>query len=303
VPIFYRIIVNRSPQLIVAALAIMVLHRLATVSWAIFPAPEPDILPPANELTLESPIAKVRARSIAEFSLFGRAELPGPVVPVEQPPVVESRLNLTLLGVFVTSTPEQGMAIIADPSGNDGFYSVGMLVPGGAVLAEVHDGYVLLKRESRIEKLSLPQDPDLAGVSFGAGSAAGGGGRVGSPALSYRPPPAALVRPDTRTNGAILRDMRQTLAEDPARVLDNMRVDPVRDGDHLVGYRLNPARDRQLLSRFGLMPGDIVTAVNGVSLNSVDKGPEIVKALSDSNQLSLEVMRNGISQKFSFKID
>lgn len=217
--------------------------------------------------------------------------------------MVESRLNLTLSGILVSSTPEQGMAIIVDSSGNEAFYSVGMMVPGGAFLAEVHDGYVLVKRESRVEKLTLPQDPDVAGISSNASSVGGFASRTGVAVPSYRPPPAALVRADTRTNGAILHEMRQTLAEDPLRVLDNMRVDPVRDGDHLVGYRLNPARDRQLLSRFGLVPGDIVTSVNGVSLNYINKGPEIVKALSDSNQLSLEVMRNGITQKFSFKID
>ncbi|MBI3776567.1 MAG: type II secretion system protein GspC [Gammaproteobacteria bacterium] len=285
------------------ALTVIISYRLAAASWAIFPEPEPDVLPPVHELTPEITISKTPSRSIAEFSLFGRTEVPVPAVQVEAPPVVESRLNLTLSGILVSSTPDQGMAIIVDSSGNEAFYGVGMLVPGGAVLAEVHDGYVLVKRESRLEKLTLPQDPDVAGILSDTGPAGGVASRTGATVPSYRPPPAALIRADTRTNGAILREMRQTLAEDPARVLDNMRADPVREGDHLVGYRLNPARDRQLLSRFGLVPGDIVTSVNGVPLNNVNKGPEIVKALSGSNQLSLEVMRNGITQKFSFKID
>ncbi len=284
------------------ALIVIISYRLATLSWTIFPAPEPDILPPVSEASQESPVLQAPSRNLAELNLFGRAELPGTVVEVEQPPVLQVHLNLTLSGVFVSSTPGQGMAIIIDPSGNDAFYSVGMMIPGGAVLAEVHDGYVLLRSEGRLEKLILPQDPDLAGISFDA-EAGGASGRIAPSALGYRPPPAVLVRPDTRTNGAILRDMRQTLAEDPARVLDNMRLDPVRDGDHLVGYRLNPARDRQLLSRFGLVPGDIITSINGISLNSIDKGAEIVKVLSGSAQLNLSVMRNGVTQNFSFKID
>ena len=77
----------------------------------------------------------------------------------------------------------------------------------------------------------------------------------------------------------------------------------MREGDKLIGYRVSPGRDRQLLSRFGLRAGDVVTMVNGVRLDNPVKGLEIIQNLQTAGQVNIEVMRNGVTQGFSFAVE
>ena len=43
----------------------------------------------------------------------------------------------------------------------------------------------------------------------------------------------------------------------------------------------------------GLRPGDLVTEINGVTLNNPAQGMEIFQSLSESTQVSLSIQRNG----------
>jgi general secretion pathway protein C len=71
----------------------------------------------------------------------------------------------------------------------------------------------------------------------------------------------------------------------------------------LKGYKVQPGKDRKLLSKFGLKRGDVVTAVNGVTLDNPIKALEILRDLSTASSVSLDVERKGQMQSFSFQID
>jgi general secretion pathway protein C len=173
-----------------------------------------------------------------------------------------------------------------------------MAVPGGATLEEIHTDHVMLKRNDRLEVLRLPQEESF-GVP-GAGGQASFEAEVQPRTRRVLPPTLAG---DARGTGAILRQYRDALNQDPQSVMDLVRAEPYREGDRLVGFRINPGRDRQVLARFGLRPGDIVTAVNGVKLDNPVKGLELIQNLQTANQVNVEVLRNGVTQSFSFAVD
>jgi len=87
--------------------------------------------------------------------------------------------------------------------------------------------------------------------------------------------------------------------------MDLVRAEPVRDRatGKLKGYRIRPGRDRQLLSRFGLRSGDVVTSINGIPMDNPLKALELMRDVSSLSQISLEVERNGAPQSFSFQIE
>jgi len=283
--------------LLIAALC----FRMAELTWRVVPFTESEeIIPPEPPAPSAQTAKPVIETSISQSSLFGRVEIAAPKVE-EQIVVPETRLNLTLLGVISSSTVGTAKAIISDASGNEEYYSVGMQVPGGASLEEIHSDYVMLKRNNRLEILRLPADESAVGQP-------GGGGMVVPPSMSTAPQGRHVLPPnsmgaDNRSTGAMLHEYRDALNQDPQSVMDLVRAEPVREGDKLIGYRVSPGRDRQLLSRFGLRAGDVVTMVNGVRLDNPVKGLEIIQNLQTAGQVNIEVMRNGVTQGFSFAVE
>lgn len=282
------------PWLLALLFTVAIAYRLAELTWRVVPMPElTEVVPPDVS---QAPVSRapVAETSVSQWSLFGKVEIAqiAPDVPVEIP---ETRLNLTLLGVIASSTKATAKAIISDPSGVEDYYSVGMQVPGGAIVDEINPDHVMLRRNNRLEMLRLPQDADL-GVSRPSVPSA-------EPPRRAVPPVGAAGAGDARTTGAMLRQYRDQLNSDPQSVMDLVRAEPYREGDRLVGYRISPGRDRQLLSKFGLRPGDVVTSINGVRLDNPIRGLEVMQNLQSASQMSVEVIRNGVTQNFSFNVD
>lgn len=290
-------LLERLPWLLAALLIAAISFRMAELTWRITPfTATEEIIPPELPATpVQSAKAAVET-SISQANLFGRVEIAS--APVEEQIVVpETRLNLTLLGVIASSAVTTAKAIISDPSGNEEYYSVGMQVPGGASLEEIHSDYVMLKRNNRLEILRLPVDESAQGQY------PGGAMPPHMPTAPRQASPSHTPGNDNRSTGVMLREYRDALNHDPQSVMDLVRAEPVREGDRLVGYRVSPGRDRQLLSRFGMRAGDVVTMVNGVRLDNPVKGLEIIQNLQTAGQVNIEVMRNGVAQSFSFAIE
>lgn len=295
-------LLERLPWILAALLIAALGYRMAELTWRVVPINESEEVIPPEPAVANTQIAKpVIGASISQSNLFGRVEIAVAPKVEEQVVVPETRLNLTLLGVISSSTVGTAKAIISDASGNEEYYSVGMQVPGGASLEEIHADYVMLKRNNRLEMLRLPAD-ESAGMP-------GGGGGMGTPSMATASQAGRRVLPpntmgtDNRSTGAMLHEYRDALNQDPQSVMDLVRAEPVREGDKLIGYRVSPGRDRQLLSRFGLRAGDVVTMVNGVRLDNPVKGLEIIQNLQTAGQVNIEVMRNGVTQGFSFAVE
>ena len=295
-------LLERLPWILAALLIAALGYRMAELTWRVVPVTESEEIIPPEPAVATTQIAKpVIEASISQSNLFGRVEIAVAPKVEEQVVVPETRLNLTLLGVISSSAVRTAKAIISDASGNEEYYSVGMQVPGGASLEEIHADYVMLKRNNRLEMLRLPADESVAGV---------GGVGMGTPSSMASAPQAGrrVLSPnamgtDNRSTGAMLHEYRDALNQDPQSVMDLVRAEPVREGDKLIGYRVSPGRDRQLLSRFGLRAGDVVTMVNGVRLDNPVKGLEIIQNLQTAGQVNIEVMRNGVTQGFSFSVE
>jgi general secretion pathway protein C len=285
------------PGVLTLLFTVAIAFRVAELTWRVVPVSELQETVPAEVSTVSQPVrAAAVETSVSQWSLFGKVEV-APVAQIDEPiEVPETRLNLTLLGVIASTSKSTAKAIISDPSGNEDYYSVGMPVPGGATVDEIFPDHVMLRRNNRLEVLRLPQDEEL-------GSMRGASGMQYTPDTPSRRPLAPSMSADNRSTGAMLRQYREQLNQDPQSVFDLVRAEPFREGDRLVGYRISPGRDRQLLSRFGLRSGDVVTAVNGLRLDNPMRGLEIMQNLQTASQVSVEVIRNGVTQNFSFTVE
>lgn len=258
-----------------AFMVLPVAWSLAQFTWLVLPGG-------VSEVGKAAPVAQVRqARTaarlapVADLALFGRPEAMAAGAPLDAP---ETRLNLTLRGVLATGSQPYARAIVGAGGGEERSYRVGENLPGGATLDQVLADRVILQRAGRFEALFLPKDEGSAGASsFERSGASGDAG-------------AAVVSPDM---GSRLQDVRQRIMEDPTQAFSFARVQPVMEGGRLKGYKLSPNKEKQLFRQIGLRPGDVVTSVNGISLEDPATVGEVLGQLTTSSELVLNVDRNG----------
>lgn len=288
---------RRLSALVALLLIVLLAKALASLTWTLLPAPDENMtgfVQPGPALTqTRSVSAKVSAASIERLHLFGEAGKAAPTVAATVVDAPDTRLNLKLHGVLASDNLVIARAIIADGKGLEDAYAVDDKLPGNAVLKEIHTDRIILEHRGRLETLRLPKDANTL-VNNRVATSPTMGGR-----------PAAAISSSTEDTGALLRQYRDALVTDPQSVMELVRAEPVRDRStgKLRGYRVRPGRDRQLLSRFGLRAGDVVTSVNGIPMDNPLKALELMRDVTTLSQISLEVERNGTSQTFAFQID
>ncbi len=290
---------RRLAALVTLALVLLLAQALASLTWTLLPVAEEGVGVTIPTGAAPAPVARpasarASALAIERLHLFGEAQkaAPKPVARVVDAP--DTRLNLKLRGVMASSNPAIARAIIADGKGREDAYAVDDQLPGNAVLKEIHADRIILEYRGRLETLRLPKEADILANGVGGKRAVTGGRR-----------PVTAISSSTADTGALLRQYRDALMTDPQSVMDLVRAEPVRDRatGKLKGYRIRPGRDRQLLSRFGLRAGDVVTSVNGITMDNPLKALELMRDVSSLSQISLEVERNGAPQSFSFQIE
>jgi len=108
-------------------------------------------------------------RELAGWHLFGEAGRQNAVKRAATLSAPETRLRLTLKGVFASDeAAAAGWAIIADPKGKEDTYEIGDPLPGNAKLSEIYVDRIILERGGRFETLKLPKNAMLWVVEVGA---------------------------------------------------------------------------------------------------------------------------------------
>ncbi len=199
-------------------------------------------------------------------------------VPEDAP---ESRLNLTLTGVLAShgAAPSR---ILVKGSGGEGekIFASGQTLPGDAKIASVRPDRVILEKNGHFETLKLPRSV----VPLDGKSA-----RAAAP-----PPPSEAA--------ITLGRLQEQFQTQPDVVLGQFVVVPVNKDGVFGGYALQSARDPELLEKLGLVPGDVITKINGVALTSPMKGVEALASLGKSQSLHLTLLRGGKSMTIQHAI-
>jgi len=256
-----------APTVVTVVLVIALAAQLAALVWRVL-VPQQDMAPVAGP-----PVAAPTGPNLAGIvgaHLFGTAAIEASGDAASAP---ATSLRLTLAGTIAGQDPARGWAIIGQTAQDAKVYATGASIPGGAKLREVYADRVILERGGRLEALALPR---LTG---------GGSLQAASRSEPARPNLAQSV---------------QALSErDPIAVSEFIRPQPVFAGGQQKGYRVYPGRNRSQFASMGLMPGDLVTAVNGSPLNDPNSGLETLRGISAGGAVTLTIERNGTEQQLT----
>ena len=161
--------------------------------------------------------------------------------------------DLKLFGVRAASGRLRGGAIIQLPDGQQMSFSVGESILPGIELVAVGFDYADIMREGGRQRLFLDQDK--------APEVLGGDGAPGTT------PAAGLAAAVT--------------------------LSPRASGGRVSGIIVSPGSDTAAFARSGLRPGDVIVAVNGVPIASVEDLAQLQRSLGSAGTLSLRVERSG----------
>lgn len=262
------------PPWVALLLVILIGWQVAKLVWLLFPAPQPEALPPVRPATQAAATdsgSSVSIERIVDAHLFGALGAEAPVLVAEEDTAPDTQLSLELRGTIAASEENQALAIIAERGGAERVYFIGDAVPGGASLHAVHLDRVLLRRGGRLEALRLPRSEETAR----------GPGRTAAP-----PPRAATPLPRAS-------NVREIVQQSAAGLMEVIRPQPVFKDGRQQGYRVYPGRQREKFAGLGLRPGDLVTQINGMALDDPARGMEIFRGLADASSVTVTVDRNG----------
>jgi general secretion pathway protein C len=245
------------------------------LTWLVVPSstadrPAPVVAPPSPDAN-RAPSADLSA--IADAHLFGVPNVEE-LAPVPTPAVVnapDTTLSVKLTGLVAYDDPSLGQAIISSGRSQEKHYAVGHSIEGGsgATVHAVYGDRVLLNRNGRLETLRLPKETSAAAVRS---------------APTPSPPPAEPAADDS---------LREVISNNATTLTNVLRIAPQVEGGQMVGFRLNPGRDRATFDALGLKAGDVVTDINGTALDDPSKGLQVFQALGESTQANVTVLRDG----------
>lgn len=267
---------QNGPWVVSLALSALIAIELALLTQSLWGAsPVKTVQLPAPHALHPNQAAGVDIQSIVAAHLFG---IP-PRAAQDESNAPQTTANLVLAGTIATQDPKHGVAIISD-GGPSKVYSVGDHI-GGAALHSVYLDRVILDRGGTLETLVLPRLM-----------------LAGRPAPAHRPIGAD---PNTAAN---LENVRRMVQQDPGLLNEVMRTVASYDNKagKLRGFRVYPGRNRSAFNSLGLRPGDLVTAINGTTLDDPQRSQEIFNTIQSSNSATVTIERGGQTVEVSMNI-
>jgi general secretion pathway protein C len=264
--------------LVTGAFALWLLARLV---WALMPRGDTPAAAPAPP---PASTGAAPASSVAKWHLFGSAPLPRGGTAAAP----ATALTMQLRGTLADRDPKAGIAVISDEGGIERAWRVGERLASGVTLAEVYPDHVTLLHDGTRETLRLPRDAPSMEVEPAAP-----GGKASAVTAAANPLFTA-PKGSPAASADVQRTMRE-LRTDPAGVARRMQVLPVFDGGKLSGVRLAAGADASLVTRLGLRPTDVVTAVDGTPIGDFASGRRSIEALQKAGRARVTVLRDGRS--------
>lgn len=204
---------------------------------------------------------------------------------------------LVLIG---TTVGNRQLALIAFDHGTANVYGIGQRVLQGLTLEAVFPGHVVLKNGNGSVSITLPMSTKARQArSDGQPWLSGNEGPV--PPVARMDPPhnssAEHSVKGSRAEYVLSRsDIRSQLS--PENIESYAKFSPTDSG----GLQVIELQENSVLSRLGMLPGDIVRSVNGQPLNGLDDFRAAYESLQTRELAQFEFVRARANEHWQYKV-
>ncbi|ATS20091.1 type II secretion system protein C [Xanthomonas phaseoli pv. phaseoli] len=188
--------------------------------------------------------------------------------------------GIVLHGVRAGGT--QAAAYLSGSDGRQGVYRVGDTVAPGVVVQAIAADHVLVRAGGSVRRIAL-------GESAAAAAAL--------PPAAAGPTASAAVAAAVQSNVSAAAGTSAATAVDPQQLLASAGLRASADGG---GFTIMPRGDGALLRQAGLAPGDVLTQINGRTLDA-EHLRELQEELRDGQSATLTYRRDGQTHTMTLK--
>lgn len=236
----------------------------------------PGTTPPSEP---EKPDA---SEDIAALHLFGQADKKAAEEAVSHKAAPETRLDLTLRGIFAGDQVDHGFAIIQNNHDKqERYFTIKQTVFSVATLEEIYDDRVILLHGGKYETLRLPKQ-SLSREHFYDSSE---------------------VRAEKKRVATNYRD--RLLSRDGMDLIKLFGFEEAYKGGGFIGFRVKALGEEglEMMEILGIEDGDLVTVLNGKRFSDGLEAFEEIKILKKVASIDIIIDRNGNEIPFHFDLD
>ncbi|MGV8929369.1 MAG: type II secretion system protein N [Brevundimonas sp.] len=248
------------------ALVLVLAIQLGRLVWIVA---EPRLEPAVAESNRSAPVPA----DLAVFQRFDAFFRTGDLSSMAEATAAGSS-QMRLFGVRAGGAGG-GSAIIGLSDGRQISVGVGEAVEPGLILKSVGQDHVILSRDGAVSRLIFSDTP-----------------------VGAAPPPPPPPGPQTVTPEApIVAPAVATVPRvDPARLMAQASLRPRMQGLRVNGFTVSAGGDGSALKAAGLQTGDVILAVNGSSLDSLERIASLRSQLSNATSAEIRFERGGSVQ-------
>jgi len=247
------------------ALGFALVVQLGQMVWVV-------VQPRADSIAVRSTRADVSPPDYSVFQRFDAFFRTGELGSMAEATAVGSS-QMRLFGVRAGGS-DGGSAIIGLADGRQVSVGVGEEVEPGLVLQSVGQDHVTLARGGSVTRLIFSDTP-----------------------VGAAPPPPPPTTPQTVAPAPAVAPAAETGPRvDPARLMAQASLRPRMQGLRISGFTVSAAGDGAALKAAGLQTGDVILAVNGTALDSLDRIAGLRSQLSNAASAEIRFERGGAVQ-------
>lgn len=216
-----------------------------------------------------------------------------PLGSLIQPGETKSKLPLRLMATMEALDPNDSFATILDTeAGVAGLFGRGDEIRKGVEVMGVAQGLVHLKNQAALEYIELGEDAPPPRASSAVKK---DDDKDTPPPRNSREIPGAAeaINCPNENSCTVERAFVEKLMANPALLAKQARIVPKQKDNEVLGYKLYGIRRGSLPKLLGLKNGDMLTAVNGEDLKSMDKAMALYTKLRRASNLSVSIERKG----------
>jgi len=205
----------------------------------------------------------------------------------------ETDLKLKLWGT-VTGQNKRTYAVIEDTKDREqNLYRVGDSIQKAVVKLILREK-VVLRVDDRDEILAMEEIDSTKGGRAGARSP-----RSSSPAADSPRLPVSSYPRKIRLRGAQIQNAMENLGQ----LMEQANLRPhIVDGQP-AGISITGIKPNAIFRKMRLRNGDVITGVNGNTIESVDDAIKVVEQLSSGSNIQLQIKRRGREQTLDYSIE
>jgi len=200
----------------------------------------------------------------------------------------KTSLKLKLVGLMYSTDENQARAIIESPSDGAGSYATHERVADKTEIYSIEPDRVILLHAGRQEALMLDPEDKKSGVQHDTESQPKGEPNRNQASTEFQ-----------SASG-------QDSANIPKKIADAMRdfsVTPVMADGKLMGYHFARVGSPKIMKEWGIDPNDVITAGNGVPLNTPARVMVLYDKLKKEREFQLTLKNGGNSRTIRVGVD